>query len=177
MATHTLMTAEQFDQLPYDEERRLELIDGELIEMSSPNPEHQEVLTNLVAAVKPFMRQHSLGTVIADTDFAFGTDRLRPDLIILLAEKWAQVDRHKVPVRIIPDVVVEIISPSETASHLERKIAIYRKHGVVEVWVIHADQRHMYVHSTTGIRELHDTDTLACSLLPGWTVALAEVFG
>jgi Uma2 family endonuclease len=57
------------------------------------------------------MDPRRLGRVIPDTEFALGESRLRPDLSILSQSKWNLVDLDKVPVRSIPDVTVEIVSP------------------------------------------------------------------
>jgi Uma2 family endonuclease len=49
MPVRTLMTAEQFDALPEEEGRKWELLDGELIEVSSATPEHNFILARLFA--------------------------------------------------------------------------------------------------------------------------------
>ena len=170
------MTATQFDALPVEDGRRWELLDGELIEMSSATAGHNDVEAELLLSLRFFMKSRRLGRVIPDTEFAFGEDRLRPDLSILLQSKWIQVDRDKVPVRIIPDIAVEIVSPSEVAGNLERKVAVYIETGVAEVWVIHAPRQYMYVHTSDSIRKLRSSEALSTPLLPGWSLPLAELF-
>lgn len=177
MATQTPMTAEQFDRMPYDEGRRPELLDGELIEVSTATAKHNEILANLLASVKLFMREHRLGTVIPTTEFAFGEDRLQPDLAVLSQPKWEQVNREKVPVLVPPDIAVEIVSPSESAKHLNRKVTVYLDHGVAEAWVIYPDEQHVLIYTAAPqIRRLHGNDVLECALLPGWSVPLSEIF-
>jgi Uma2 family endonuclease len=176
MATQTLMTAAQFDALPEEDGRRWELLDGELIEMSSATASHNEVEAKLLVSTRVFMDTRRLGRVIPDTEFAFGEDRLRPDLSILSEAKWTKLDRHKVPVRILPDIAVEIVSPSEAAETLERKVTIYIETGVAEVWVIHTKQQYMYVHTADSVRRLRNTEALSTPLLPGWSLPLAELF-
>ena len=176
MATQTLITAEQFDALPEEDGRRWELLDGEIVEVPSATPRHNEVETELLFSLRLFMGPQEHGKVITDTEFAFGESRLRPDLSILSKSKWAQVDREKVPIRIVPDVTVEIVSPSEVAEMLERKVAVYLETGVAEVWVIHTKRQYMYVHTADSVRRLRNTDTLETPLLPGWSLPLAQLF-
>jgi Uma2 family endonuclease len=177
MATHTLITAEQFDQLPPEEGRRYELLDGELIEMPSANPKHNWTLLKLGSDLMQFLEQTGWGVVLPDTEFAFGAQRrLRPDLAVVRAEKWAQMDLNKVPIAAVPDIVVEIVSPSESAYDLNRKVVIYLEAGVSEVMIIYPDGQHVYVHSGTGVRWLRGTDTLTSDLLPGWSLAVSRLF-
>ena len=106
MATQTLITAEQFDQLPEEQGQRFELLDGELIEWSSATPRHNDIVGNVLIAMKPRMLRQKTGMMVSATEFAIGQDRLRPDIAILLAAKWAQVDMDRVPVKVIPDVAM-----------------------------------------------------------------------
>ncbi len=175
MATHTLMTAEQFDALPYDEERRLELLDGELIEIPNAAPLHSIVVVKVASSLESFLRRNRRGNVLINTDFAFNENRFRPDIAVLSASKWSQVNIERSPVRVAPDIVVEVVSPSEAASYLNRKIAVYRNNAVAETWVLYPDGPHVFIYAPQGIRELRDSDTLASPLLPGWSLPLAEL--
>src|SRR5260370_5076922 len=144
MATHTLMTAEQFDRLPEEDGRRWELLDGELIQVSSATAGHNEVEAKLLVSMRLFMDPRQLGKVIPDTEFAFGQNRLRPDLAVLSQAKWTLVNLDRVPVLTIPDVAIEIVSPSDVVDRLERKVAVYLENGVAEVWVIHSKRQYIY---------------------------------
>ena len=55
MPVRTLMTAEQFDALPEEEGRKWELLDGELIEVSSATPEHNYILAQLLSLLQTFV--------------------------------------------------------------------------------------------------------------------------
>ena len=56
MATVATMSGAQFDALPYEEGRRWELVAGDLIEVPSPTPEHQDIVFNLLQALKQHLR-------------------------------------------------------------------------------------------------------------------------
>lgn len=178
MATQSLLTAEQFDKLPQEEGRRYELLDGELIELASATPEHNYVLGALSYSVKTWLRQTRWGVDLFDIEFAIGpTRRLHPDLAILQSAKWAQVDRRKIPVTVIPDIAVEIVSPSESARDLGRKVEAYLEAGVAEVWVIYPEDRRVSVETNQSARRLRSADLLDCALLPGWSISLRALFG
>ena len=101
---------------------------------------------------------------------------MRPDLAVLLPEKWARIDRWKVPVPQPPDIAVEIVSPSETAADLERKVEAYLEAGTKEVWVVYPDGQNIYLHTPSGIRRLSATDRLTTPLLPDWSIAISDLF-
>jgi Uma2 family endonuclease len=103
MPVRTLMTAEQFDALPEEEGRKWELLDGELIEVSRHDTQTQSYSGKTLQNAQYFTR-------------------LRPDFGFFSAEKWRTVDLEKVPVVQTPDIAVEILSPSETATKINRKV-------------------------------------------------------
>src|SRR5579872_2121800 len=175
MATQTLITAEEFDQLPEQEGRRFELLDGEMIEMPTATARHNFIQMRLGAELHGWLKE-SRGAVLPTTEFAFGSNRFQPDLAVLLAAKWKEVEQSRCPVLIIPDIAVEIVSPSESAWNLDRKIGICLSQGVSEVWIVYPDSQHMLIYGANGIRNLVHTDRLETPLLPGWSIALSEVF-
>ncbi len=93
MPVPTQMTAEQFDALPEEEIRKWELLDGELIEVSSATPEHNLILMQVASLLHVYVRKRRLGVVLLETDLAVRTNtRLRPDLGFFSAETWHGVD-------------------------------------------------------------------------------------
>ena len=96
MATTATMSGPQFDALPYEEGRRWELLEGDLIEVSSPTPRHQFALSDLL--------------------------RLRPDICVLLGERARQLDPDRTPLPGAPDLAIEVISPMERASESHEKV-------------------------------------------------------
>ena len=177
MATQTLTTAEQFDQLPADETERCELLDGELVEMPSATYRHSRILLILANALTNYLLANRVGEIVSDTEFAVGANtRLRPDLAVLGEAKCALVDPDKLPVTVMPDIAVEVVSPSESASKLETKVERYLAAGVVEVWIIYPEQQHVYVHNSAGVRKITAAGRLDCSLLAGWSIAVSELF-
>jgi Uma2 family endonuclease len=144
--------------------------------MASANLEQNVILKNGLFEFETFFRKHSIGIDVPETEFALGTERLQPDIAVLLGEKYSQADRRRIPVVVVPDIAVEIVSPSESAAHLDHKVRVYLRAGVLEVWVIYPDGRHMYVHTGAGARFLAETDVLETPVLPGWSMPVGNLF-
>ncbi len=60
-ATKTLLTAEEFDNYPFEEDKRYELDEGELIEMTRPGYLHNRILGILFVALSNYFRQNPIG--------------------------------------------------------------------------------------------------------------------
>lgn len=176
MATQTLMTAEEFDRLPVEDGRSYELIRGELVELSSANFEHNTILANLMFELVGHLRRTRWGQAIPETQFSLGVERPQPDVAVLSAAKAAQVNRHAVPVQVVPDVTVEIVSPGELAVRLYEKVQLYLEAGVAEVWVVYPAQRHVCVHTRTDVRRLSADDMLESAAVPGFAVRVSDLF-
>jgi Uma2 family endonuclease len=178
MATATTMSGPAFDQLPYEKGRHLELIQGEMIEVSSATLKHQYIVVELVGSLHLYFRHEPLGRIAPDVEFALGEDsRLRPDLAILLGERWATVNENKTPILLVPDIAVEVISPSERTTDSLRKIRIYLGAGVQEVWQVYAETQEILIYgSSKSIHALDIDDNLSTPLLPGWQVSVREIF-
>jgi Uma2 family endonuclease len=177
MPVRTLMTAEQFDALPEEEGRKWELLDGELIEVSSATPRHNRILGRLFKLLDSFAEARNLGAALIETDLAVRANtRLRPDFGFFSAETWRTIDLERVPVIQTPDIAVEIISPSETVTTIHRKIDAYLKWGVQEVWLIDPEVRTLFVHSRASVQRLSEGAFLTSSFVPGWQLQIADLF-
>src|SRR5207249_3214050 len=125
----------------------------------------------LGSSLRIWLGDNPVRIALPETEFALGPRRrLKPDLALLPIEKWAQSDFDRVPVRAIPDIVVEIVSPSETAVELDRKIRAYREAGVSEVWVAYPGGHHVDVYSANPLRVFEAGQSLESELLPGWSI-------
>jgi Uma2 family endonuclease len=172
MASKTLLTLEQFEQLP-DDGMRHELDEGELIALPPTFGVHGKVQTRVVRLIP-----ESLGLTLIDTGFLLNPDTLRaPDVAFFRAERVSGVDlrnRIKVP----PDLAVEIISPSETAANIAHKVRQYLHAGVDVVWVLYPEDRTVHVFESSKRARVLEADDLleAPGLLPGFSVRVSELF-
>ena len=129
-----ITTGAQFDAFAYEEGRLWELAGGELIAVSSPTPEHQSILQRILFALMVHLNANpSQGLVFTDVEFALtADDRLRPDVLVLLYPRAADLEMNRVPVPGAPDLAIEIISPSERNADTQKKLRTYLAHGTRE---------------------------------------------
>jgi Uma2 family endonuclease len=179
MATITTMSGAAFDQLPYEEGRHLELVQGEVIRVSSPTPEHQRIARRLLLSLGNYLDREPIGEVLPESEFApAGWDRVRPDLAVLLGERPNSIDPKQTPIPLAPDIALEVISPSEGAVDSMRKVWEYLAAGTREVWQFYPDSEKILIHRDgEPIVVLTNTQTLTTPLLPGWEISVREVFG
>ncbi len=115
--------------------KRYEIMDGELIVSPAPTFEHQSVVTRFGAYL---MRAEEAGygrVVVAPVDVVFGRYRTaQPDLVFIRRERLNVIVRGKV--RGVPDLVVEVLSPSTRAQDLGSKLLAYAEAGVPAYWVV-----------------------------------------
>ena len=176
MSTKTLMTAEEFAHLETAENESNELVDGELIPLPSAIPLHGLIRDRLVQLVRNYFDRHPIGGTASETDCRITSDTVRkPDLSVFLGERWQQLDLYRVPVPFAPDIAVEVLSPSELAMDVTRKVRDYLSAGSQEVWLLDHDNCELQIRTKSGIRLLEGTDALTTPLLPGFSVSVADL--
>ena len=177
MATMTaVITTAEFDRLPLEQGERLELIDGKVVELPSPNPAHCAISCMLLHKLMIFLLDRG-GAVLPESEVAIsGGSRMKPDLSVFVAGTWLKVDQTKGPVDIAPDIAIEIVSPSDTASYLQRKRNKYLVTGVKQVWIVYPETRELFVHELQTVTAYSADQILQTSVLPGLTLPLSEVF-
>lgn len=132
--TATRLTANDYYAMP-DDGKRYELIDGELYEMPSPSPLHQDILLNLALLLRSDVGTSGGKVYVAPLDVYLSTHRVvQPDVLVLLAERTGLVTRRGVEGA--PNLVIEVLSPSNTQHDRERKLRLYAEAGVPEVWYV-----------------------------------------
>ena len=125
---------EDYYALPDD--RRAELIDGYIFDMSAPQPIHQMILVQLGLQLAPCVEKHpACELFIAPCDVRLDMDQwtiLQPDLFIVCDSM--QITKKRIEGA--PGFVVEVLSPSGRVHDLIRKLNKYRLAGVREYWVV-----------------------------------------
>lgn len=176
------LTAEQFAALPDESADSLELVRGRVVREPPPGPEHGSLATRLAVRLGAFVERNGLGVVMAETGFVVATD---PDTV--RAPDLSFVSRDRVPARgargaywrMAPDLAVEILSPSNAAPEIQEKALEYLEAGSRMVWVVDPRRRTVTVYrSAREMRILTAGEALTGEdVLPGFTVALDELFG
>jgi Uma2 family endonuclease len=178
MATTAVMTGAQFDALPYEEGRRWELVDGELISVSSTTLKHQAIVQFIqVALALHFRANAEQGAAFADVEFALAENyRVRPDVFLLLHEHAMSLDWDKVPIPGAPDIAIEVISPSERASDSQQKVEAYLRHGTQEVWQVYPKLKSVVIHRGATSTTLTANEQVTTPLLPGFSLPVQSLF-
>ena len=145
-----LLTYEDYLNGPETMER-FEIIDGEVIMVSSPTLYHQIALGNLNEPVRRFVLDGKLGIVVfAPIDVVVQREPLRvrqPDLLFVSNERAGILGER---INGGPDLVVEILSPSNRGGYLESKLADYARIDVRECWLISMQSRTVEVLRLEG---------------------------
>ncbi|MCS7300229.1 MAG: Uma2 family endonuclease, partial [Fimbriimonadales bacterium] len=134
-----------------DEYTHYEIINGEVHELPTPTLKHQIVLDELMARLRSFVRENRLGRLLtAPFDFVIRREPLRtrqPDLFFLSREREAEWKPHqdKPRLEVAPDLIVEILSESDTYSRWKDKLRDYHQLGVREVWAVDIDTEEIEV--------------------------------
>lgn len=182
MAVATRMTAQEYLRLP-EQPFRLNLVDGEVV-VSEPTRLHQAVLTDLLLALGLWCRAgERRGSVTPAIDVLLDDDNVYgPDLLWYAHER--DPGRTEVRPQPVPDLAVEIRSPSTWRYDIGTKKTRYEQHGLRELWLVDtaADEVLVFRRSQRNAPsfdvalQLTREDTLTSPLLPGFALALAELW-
>jgi Uma2 family endonuclease len=176
------LTAEQFAALPDESADRLELMRGRVVREPPPTPVHGSVVTRLAVRLGGFVERAGLGIVMMETGFVLATDPdtvRAPDLSFVAKDRIPAFDAGGTYWRLAPDLAVEILSPSSTASEVQEKVLDYLGAGSRMVWVVDPRRRTITIYrSPREIRILSAGEELmGDDVLPGFAVGVDEVFG
>ncbi len=162
-----------------------ELIDGRIVMSPPAGWPHGDVETNISAPLKLFVRQHRLGKVLGSSagyDLPSG-DTVEPDISFISQER---LEAGPAPVygrflKLVPNLVVEILSPSNWHSDLESKKRIYERNGVEEYWIVDPEQRKVEVFTlgSQGFElagSYRESGIVHSPLLTGFTLSIEEIF-
>lgn len=158
-----------------------QLVEGELIMAPSPNSFHQDIALNVAFLLRHYVVKRRLGKVyIAPLDvYLSDVDVFQPD-VFFLSNQNLHLQKAD-GVHGAPDLVVEIVSPSNGALEKKRKRSIYAQHGVKEEWLIEPtlEQIHRYdftVDTAKPVRIIDSDESFETALLPGLVISAVEVF-
>jgi Uma2 family endonuclease len=177
------MTAAEFLALPEDPGRRWELIDGELI-MSEPTWTHSDSQVAIASALRGWTRAGSgRGRAGMPIDVLIDQRNVHaPDVVWYREERAPR--RGDPPPYLVPDLAVEVRSPSTWRFDIGRKKENYQCHGVGELWLVDtaADVVFAFRRSTPKAKrfdislDFSPGETVTSPLLPDFALAVDEIF-
>jgi len=177
------------DYIRWQFKERVELLKGWIFPMSAPSPKHQEVSSNLHGFIWLYVRQKGCSVYAAPFDVRLplpshkATDDkidtvVQPDLCVVC-------DLSKIKKRGCvgaPELVVEILSPSNSKREMRDKYELYEEAGVLEYWIVDPVYHTVWVYVAkdgrfvNASRPLIDEDILQSVIFPDLSINLAEVF-
>lgn len=181
MATQTLMTFEQYADLPEQEGVFRELDEGRVIEMSHPNWLHGAIQARVAHVVQTYLDQTGADFVLTQNAgflLAPDTDRA-PD--VSLVRKSTLASREVVKggsLRGAPELAIEIVSPSDSAEDLDRKTEQYLRAGTGAVWIVYPEIRHVIIYRRSGeMRRMGAGQSIdEPELPPGLSIGVEQIF-
>lgn len=159
-----------------------DLIAGRIVPLSPTGDEHGSVELNVASALRAFVRARKLGYVrVGEVGVVTGRrpDTVRgADVLYISNERYARRKRRTGYLDVAPELIAEVLSPSDRPGELSLKLAEYFGAGVVVVWVLDPAAHTVRVHGTASqFVELREGDTLTAEdILPGFAVPVADLF-
>lgn len=163
MGASTLVSLEEYLSTSYEPD--CDYVDGELEDRNVGKKSHAKAQSNLHLALR--IRYPSLFVVVEQRIRVSATRYRVADVCAMLGEPDEEV--FTAP----PFLCIEVLSPDDRASRIERKIADYLKCGVPYIWVIDPSTRAAFIHTATGMHAVEEGMLRASD--PDVAVPLAEI--
>jgi Uma2 family endonuclease len=180
MATTTGQISWQaFEQLPDGDGFHREVVEGELIVLPPPKSRHSLIADTVKEALRPLKLQ-GIARVLTEAGYKLSYDPptwIQPDVSVIRMERVRETGGNEHFVG-SPELAVEVVSPSETARDLNRKVDALLAGGSLAVWVIYPEEREVRVFvpgGTSYTRREGDMLTLP-ELLPDWELPVVRLF-
>jgi Uma2 family endonuclease len=175
----TVHTYEDYRRLP--EGAPYELIGGKLVMTPSPGKRHQIVLKRLLKLLDKHVEEKDAGEVLcAPRDvYLAPTEVYQPDILFVAKDRLEISAEDKV--NGAPDLIMEILSPSNAYYDLKKKFKAYEKYGVKEYWIIDPEELSIEVYDLVDGKfrpagQSEETGSVSSFILPEFNVKPKEVF-
>ncbi|HEY2159397.1 MAG TPA: Uma2 family endonuclease [Isosphaeraceae bacterium] len=182
MATDVALSPIEAEPRAVEPDGLYEVVDGRVVEKVMGAYESQAARL-LVAQLLAFLQQNPLGVVEFELLFLIDRSRdlkRRPDVAFVSRERWPL--ERRAPRRdawdVVPDLMIEVVSPSNSASEVVEKIEDYFRAGARLVWIVYPVQGVVHVFETPETAHvLRRNDALdGGDVLPGFRLPLATLF-
>lgn len=186
----TRVTYEQWLKMPRTTQPH-EVINGEIIMSPAPSSMHQWCLTRLLMQLTRFVEDGNLGLVLpSPIDIVISKSPVlrtrQPDILFLNGEKTGVRGPNELEdmpsIEVVPDLVVELLSPDEYRRALAGKLEDYAAFGVLEVWLVSRESETVELLSLQAVEYRRTAlfghgDTLTSPVLPGFKLEVKSIFG
>jgi Uma2 family endonuclease len=141
-------TYQEFRQIEFDEDdnAHYELLNGEIMKKSAPTPYHQRLVRNVCRVIDKFINENKYGEILFSPIDVFLDEYNvpQPDLVYLSNEKVKFITNDGIMG--VPDLIIEIISPSSILKDRITKKNVYERFGVEEYWLIDANNQEIEIY-------------------------------
>ena len=174
------MTVAEFERMVF--EHPVDLVKGEVVEMPPAGSQHGRIAINIGFLIESWCRENRSGIVLGnDAAIVIQTDpdTVRGADVSFLCE--ARIPADGLPagaLRIPPDLVIEVLSPSDRWENVLEKVLEYQAIGVREVWVVNGARRVVDVfRADASPKRFHAADEIRSpDVLPGFSAFVTEFF-
>ena len=171
------------DYLSWDDDERWEIIDGWAYLMAAPNEEHHDISWALSLKFDSYFRGKPCKPYVAPFEVRlFPHNRRQREQGLVQPDMFVVCDRGKsdgARINGAPDLIVEILSPSNEGHDRYVKLNLYVKAGVREYWIIDPKNKVIQMYSWEPKHTVYAynfEDTLASTIFPGLEINLADIF-
>jgi len=176
-------TLRDLEPLP-DDDKRYEIIDGELYVAKQPDWEHQFVCGRIYMLLQMWSDQTQLGMANIVPGIIFTDDNnVVPDVVWISRERLATALQKDRKLHSSPELLVEVLSPGSENERRDRgvKLKLYSRRNVKEYWVVDWRERNLEVYRRedavlTLDKTLNEIDVLESPLLPGFRCEVSQLF-
>jgi Uma2 family endonuclease len=169
-----LMTVEQYRELPEREDVIQELHWGRVVTLTRPKLKHTKLQERLVGLLRS--RAEGKGVVWAEVPFrALPEYDIRAADVAFVSQKRWNTDEDDLHGS--PELVIEVLSPSNTRAEMREKASLCLATGAQEFWVIHPKRRTVLVMQRDGRTLLYAMGQRIPLTLFGGELAVEEIFG
>jgi Uma2 family endonuclease len=174
----------RLEQQPMNMAEKYYLIDGELCIKMSPSQTHGRIASEITRLLGNHVVERGLGWVTVEVGYHPPGERhtvLLPDVAFESRERAAQAPLPTYA-PYMPDLAVEVVSPSQTLAETRRKAVVYLRHGTVMVWLIDPARQNAEIWTAaddgTARSEIIDADgeLTAGAVLPGFALPISHLF-
>ena len=168
---------------PIEDDSLYEVVNGVRLELSPMGAYAVRVAFTLASAIEQFAKSEELGRAITESLFRLQSEpnfQRRPDAAFVSFERWSK--GRRIPSGnawdVIPNLVVEVVSPTNLAEEIPTKVREYFEAGVRRAWIIYVHELLVYQYdSPRSIRVLGMEDTLeGGNVIPGFQLPLTDLF-
>jgi Uma2 family endonuclease len=179
-STTDYLTADQLATLP-DDGNRFELVEGELHMMSPAGGRHGRIAGKLFLRIGNHVERHKLGeTFAAETGFLLrqNPDTVRaPDVSFVSHERLGEFADHPGYLPLAPDLVVEVVSPSDHSSEVESKANAWLRAGVQVVLVVDPQTKSIREYRSFNQIQVYSEGLIDLQdVLPDFKLGVEELF-